>query len=972
MREKKLNYIAYLLIILANLTLLVIQVYANDETDLFTEAESYFYSQNYQLAEESYKTFVKKYPLSDLVPDAVYKRAVSLYYLNQIDESLNLFISIEKRFRTTRYIDLIPFWKGVIYYKKNQCDLSLKNFNIFLQKEYNPNLTPKALLYSSLCYLSLKNYSKARERLEVLISKKGYSGLTPYEITLYGFVLLKNRDYAGEIEFQRKINLALLPDKYRRYIDFYRAEALWFIGKRNDAVQIYNTLMDSTPDISSVSFRRLYSYYQEKKDLKEMEKLLIEAEHRFYSSPDVLIDVWIKMGMESFKRGDYKLAQYLLLKAFDYSKRNNTNPSYIVPLYLSEIYLKNKDLKDALRILSEYENNAKDKKSKYYVLLHLGKLYFLNKDYESAINTYKEFLKLYSDSDFASTVNYLVAYLYYVKGDYKNALNYCNSSLKSKDEKFYYPSLKMKEILLRKSGLYEESSKIIDKYIKKYPDDISVRLDEIRVEFLMRRYGDVINSSVDFLKTFGNLNSKYELISVKYLYGLSLIALKKFSKAVEILESIDYEEAKTASLSEIYPYILYYRGWAYYRLGKYDESISNFSRVRKEENLDLWINSEFMIGWCLYQKGEYTDAGNRFLKIGDELNSDKKIRAYYLAAKSFKNAGKLKKAGDIFKRIIDDYKSSNYWDDSVFEYAMMLNEIGKPEDASNYYLLLFKEHPHSSLVDEALYRRAETLYQAELYRRAVEAFNFYRRSMQNGKMADASLYWEGMAWYKLGEKDKALKTWSLLVSNFKKSSYRADALIKIAKINVDKGNYNGAISYYDILLNDYPQYSKDKDIELLREKSRYLAFGYSEEEAELTAEISKGGGASTDSGREAMLKLAEMYISKSSDKKKLELAFQYLNRIIENGSPSQEATAYFLLGRYFEKKKDYYSAGKNYFNAAVRNKNDKEFFTHSVYNAAYNMKRAGYKKEAYALIQILENSYPESKWTEKAKNLLEN
>jgi len=102
----------------------------------------------------------------------------------------------------------------------------------------------------------------------------------------------------------------------------------------------------------------------------------------------------------------------------------------------------------------------------------------------------------------------------------------------------------MKEILLRKSGLYEESSKIIDKYIKKYPEDISVRLDEIRVEFLMRHYGDVINSSLNFLKTFGNLNSKYELISVKYLYGLSLIALKKFSEAIEILESIDFEEAK--------------------------------------------------------------------------------------------------------------------------------------------------------------------------------------------------------------------------------------------------------------------------------------------------------------------------------------------------------------------------------------------------------------------------------------------
>jgi len=942
MRVKKVNYIAIFLIFLVVIILPDKFIFASNETELFTKAESYFYSQNYQLAEESYSIFIKRYPLSDLIPDVMYKKAVCLYYLNQIDRSLRLFLSVEKGFRTTRYINLIPFWKGVIYYKKNQCKLSLQNFDNFLHSEYNPTLTPKALLYSSLCYISSKEYNKAKERLDVLISKKGYSKLTPYEITLYGFILLKNRDYRSEMDFQRKINIALLPDKFRKYIDFYRAEALWFMGKKEDAIKIYNDLMGEESDIASVSFRRLYSYYQGKNNLKEMERLLIDAEHRFNNSPNVLVDVWIKMGLESFNRGDYKLAQYLLLKAFDYSRKSNVSPSYVIPLYLSEIYLKNNDLKDALDVLSQYESKIKDKKSQSYILLHLGKIYFLKEDYVNAIETYKKFIKSYPESEYVPSVNYLIAYLYYIKKDYENVLKYCNILLKLEDKKYYYPSLKMKEIVLRKVGNYRESLKTINEYIERYPDDISIRLDKIRVQFLMKEYRDVVKSSEDFLKSFSISNSRYEIISVK------------------------------SSLLEIYPYILYYKGWAYYRLGDYSKAVSNFSNVEKEDNLILWTSAQFMMGWCWYQSGKYLQAGNQFSKISKELEGDKKIRAYYLAGKSFKNAGKRKKASSIFNQIIKNNKRSKFWDDSVFEYAMLLNEEGKPEEASKYYILLFKEHPRSPLVDEALYRRAEILYQAGLFRKSIDAYGYYRNNTSYGKMIDASLYWEGMAWYKIEDKDKAIEVWKKLISDFKNSSFRADAILRVAEIFVDKHEYDMAISYYNKLLSDYPKYSKEKNVEFLREKVRYLAFGYSEKEAELTAMISKSGGATSDSGRDAMLQLAEIYLSKDKNKKKIELAFQYLNKVLENGTSVQEAKAYNLLGRYFEIKKDYYSAGKNYFNAAVRNKKDKDFFTRSIYNAAYNMKKAGYRKEAYALIQILKNSYPKSVWTKKAEKLLEN
>jgi len=417
--------------------------------------------------------------------------------------------------------------------------------------------------------------------------------------------------------------------------------------------------------------------------------------------------------------------------------------------------------------------------------------------------------------------------------------------------------------------------------------------------------------------------------------------------------------------------MFYTKGWAYYRLGNYERSISDFTDIHKVNNKRLLLNADFMIGWCLYQKENYGEAAKQFIRLADGLNDINKVKAYYLAGKSYENSGDFSSAVKIFKRIIENYHESQYWDDSVFEYAMLLNEMGNTRGASKYYLLLFKTHPESSLVDEALYRRAEILYKAGLYSEAIKAFSFYRDNLGNGNMVDASIYWEGLAGYKLGDREKAKSDWKKLIITYKKSTFRADALLKLSKIHEEEKKYNKAMKYLDNLMNEYPDFSANKHVDLEREKVRYLAFGFSEQEAELTAEISRGGGASSDSGREAMLKLGEIYLSKGKAEK-LELAFQYLNKVLEKGSGIQKARAYYLLGKYFEMKKDYYTAGKNYFNAAIRNKNDVDFFTQSLYMAAYNMKKAGYRKQAYALIKILENSYSDSQWTKKARALLEN
>ena len=88
------------------------------ERELFSEAESRYFGRNYSIALEMYDEFLRQFPLSDLVPDAQYRRAVCLFRLDRLDEARSLFDSIEKRYRATKYYDDVPFWKGVILYRE--------------------------------------------------------------------------------------------------------------------------------------------------------------------------------------------------------------------------------------------------------------------------------------------------------------------------------------------------------------------------------------------------------------------------------------------------------------------------------------------------------------------------------------------------------------------------------------------------------------------------------------------------------------------------------------------------------------------------------------------------------------------------------------------------------------------------------------------------------------------------------------
>ena len=106
----------------------------SQERELYSQAQSRYLSNNYTAAYETFDEIVRVYPLSDLVPDAQYWKAVCLFRLGRLDESIDLFEVIEKRYRATRFKGFVPFWKGVAQFQQGAYIDALENLDDFLKR----------------------------------------------------------------------------------------------------------------------------------------------------------------------------------------------------------------------------------------------------------------------------------------------------------------------------------------------------------------------------------------------------------------------------------------------------------------------------------------------------------------------------------------------------------------------------------------------------------------------------------------------------------------------------------------------------------------------------------------------------------------------------------------------------------------------------------------------------------------------
>ena len=923
------------------------------EKQLFRDGENRFSSGEYEIALNRYDEFLDHYPLSNLVPDVQFRRAICLYRLGRYEESFSLLGRIEVRYRTTGFLPFLSFWKGMTAFQQGRYSPAAGYFTEYLGGA-DSSLSVAARYYQGMAYYRDGDFSSAQEALEMLSSEE--LSARPYATALLSSFYLREERYETLLsltEGYAAIERVGTTGAEGRIL-LYRAEALRAIGEMNRAMKIYENLKNGEPEVAAAAFIRLFEYYEEDWDARRA--LIDEGEVVLSGAQVTLLDFWLRIAIASYRQGKEDLAEVYLNRIRRIAEPQQING--LVPLYLAEIGRKQGDLERAIAVLEEYTSPDTDREE--YILFNLTSLYIATEKWARAIEILTDFMTRYPESKLFPRATYLLAYSVYRQDDYSRSLKIIESLINSTEFNIVASdALMLGSVLYQKVQNLPASLRLMEEYHTLHPDDSTVTLEILKLQFHLGRF-----SVVASFGGFSGDGSREENYTALYLKGLSLLELKQYQGAITLLKDIPPD------LPSIGESVLFYRGWAEYRLAEYENARESFEEyLEKGQDREMKERALYLAGWCAYNRGDFQTAEKHF-NTYSHTGGDPD-RGVFMYGKSLFEQDRLKEAGIVFRSLGIDNPSSPFGDDAYFEYARILNLTGDGKGSAEAYLQLAKGYPRSNLAEESYYRRAEVLFSAELWEQARLAYYDYRTRYPGGTRVGAALFWGGRAFQESAENFGAVLLWEKLAEDFPDSQFRFNALLETARIYAVAGDIRKAYNYYHELSTLYPQESAGARIGGEAEKLRYQLMGQSDREAELSVTIGKEGGAATEKGREAILELSRIFIYQGGGKQGL--ALKMLGDVLtsEQATDHETAQVHYLIGEYYSLNQDPVEAAGEFLKAAVADPADRDLMARSMFRAAEMTMLGGNISQTRALVRRLKENFPDSQWAAEAESLLE-
>lgn len=115
-----------------------------------------------------------------------------------------------------------------------------------------------------------------------------------------------------------------------------------------------------------------------------------------------------------------------------------------------------------------------------------------------------------------------------------------------------------------------------------------------------------------------------------------------------------------------------------------------------------------------------------------------------------------------------------------------------------------KDYSDDLTENEAYDKALNLVLKDKLYEQAISEFRSFNKAYPQSTYAPNSHYWLGQLLFNKGELREAEQEFSIVVQQFKDSSKRPDALLKLAMVAQQQKNSTKAIQLYRQLLNEYP------------------------------------------------------------------------------------------------------------------------------------------------------------------------
>jgi tetratricopeptide (TPR) repeat protein len=214
------------------------------------------------------------------------------------------------------------------------------------------------------------------------------------------------------------------------------------------------------------------------------------------------------MGIESYKRYEYDLAEYFLTKVWNLRAAEQVPEA--IPLYLSQIYLKRDQRKDAQRVLKDYLSRSRVDETKALTLYSLGNIQLGDENYRGAAESYSRTLELEPRGMVAQNARFLLAYSEFRQELLVQALYRCDEFLETleqtvkrgEDTPHSGLDIELRDSVVRLksrilTGLYksEEAIAVLRAHTGEFPGLVKAHLDLMKILFSNGNHEEVIEEA---------------------------------------------------------------------------------------------------------------------------------------------------------------------------------------------------------------------------------------------------------------------------------------------------------------------------------------------------------------------------------------------------------------------------------------------------------------------------------------------
>ncbi len=937
------------------------------DRELFLEAENRYSAGDYLLAIQRYDNLIDEYPRSEFVPDAQYRKAISLYRVGRYSSSLALLRRVETRFRSTRFLSFVPFWKGVNLYALNQYEEAIEELTRFLGVDIGAPEATRAYLYRALSRIALDREREAREDLRTILASRTPEE-EPYAATLLASLLVQNGEFQEVLALAEPVSLDRFDATWRPRFSLYAAEAFLGVGETQEAETRYRELLDAPPEVAAVAYRRLFSLVSS----DERQALVEMAELTFAGQPRVLQDLWLRLGVENYSEGRLEIAELYLRRAWSsrdsYESLESRNDSVIAAVYLG------RTLSDQGRYdvaVTELDEALRWSNRESPLLLFRRALLDVDRErWSAAAAGLENLLERFPGFDRESVARYHLAYAYFYLGRLEDSRETLGTVDPEAIPEAQYQWFRY--LLERESDNIPTALEHLRSYLRLRPNDTDGGVAYLTLLYRNGRHSEVLREA-------NRLQEQGLAAGISdYFASLSLVAEKRYQAAAERFQGVlPFFESPDPppELRGLEASTLYYYAWSAYRIGDYVAARNALARfVRNIESHPLRPRALYLLGQVSYAEGDLEAAEAAFRRAlssegaGDALAAETTFVLGQLYRLQGNDDAALREFSTVVSRWGD---TSAFADDALFEEAQIHYEAGRTDRAVALLLGLYQRYPRSPLGEEALYRRGEILRDEGRHSAARDAFFEYRRNYPAGRFVDASLYWGGVASFEMGEETGALLLWERLNEDYPSSPYRGEALARAADMYEERGDLRKALDNLSELASRYPEQAEAVNARQRTDELILRIGGLSEQEARLWVAIDDGGRSQTTDGREAILELAAFILYEgSADLVSSALVVDLLEETAarDTEAPPDAAQALFYLGEFSARSGEFEEAARFFLNAAGAGSGD--LSARALYKAVEMKSRSGRFDEAREILQRMENAIPNSEWTTEARRIL--